>query len=121
MLILCLAHRLPVTQNYLKAVKRRWPVAALTAPEASAKDGEEMIGLAEYSGILPTQSSHNDNELRPIIEYLKNGNLPDEEKVARELTLNKKQYVLMDDILYHLVSESDTLKGGQDEYYQGSS
>jgi len=41
--------------------------------------------------------------LRPIIEYLKNGNLPDEEKVARKLTLNKKQYVLMDDILYHLV------------------
>jgi len=33
------------------------------------------------------------------MEYLKNGNLPDEEKVARELTLNKKQYVLMDDIL----------------------
>jgi len=68
-------------------------VAALTAPEASTKDGEEMIGLAERQ--------NNDHELRPIIEYLKNGN---EEKVARELMLNKKQYVLMDNILYHLVS-----------------
>ena len=73
MLIFCLIHHLP------------------------AKDGEEMIGLAERQ--------NNDNELRPIIEYLKNGNLPIEEKVARELTLNKKQYVLMDDILYHLVSD----------------
>jgi len=44
-------------------------------------------------------------ELRPIMEYLKNGNLPDEEKVARELTLNKTQYLLIDDILYHLVSD----------------
>jgi len=39
------------------------------------------------------------------MEYLKNGNLPDEEKVAKELTLNKKQYLLMGDILYHLVSD----------------
>jgi len=68
-------------------------VAALIAPKALAKDGEEMIGLAERQ--------NNDNELKPIIEYIKNGNLPEEEKVARELTLNKKQYVLMDDILYH--------------------
>jgi len=54
---------------------------------------------------LGWQKDNNENELRPIIEYLKNGNLPDEEKVAREVTLNKKQYVLMDDILYHLVSD----------------
>jgi len=35
---------------------------------------------------------------------LKNGNLPADEKAARELALSKQQYVLID-VLYHLVSD----------------
>ena len=44
----------------------------------------------------------DDDELRPFIEFLKNGSLPTDENTARELTLNKKQYVLLDDVLYHM-------------------
>jgi len=46
----------------------------------------------------------SDDELQPVIEYLKNGNLPAEEKAARELVLSNKQYELIDDVFYHLVS-----------------
>ena len=45
----------------------------------------------------------DDDELKPVIEFLKNGSLPTDENAARELVLNKKQYVLLDDVLYHMV------------------
>ena len=48
----------------------------------------------------------NDNELKPIFKEWELTT-----KVARELTLNKKQYVLMDDILYHLVSDGTLIQG----------
>jgi len=40
-----------------------------------------------------------------VMEYLRNGNLPKDENVSRELTFNKKQYVLLDDVLYHMVTD----------------
>lgn len=43
-----------------------------------------------------------DMELNPIISYLNERTLSEDEKSARELAMNKKQYVLMDNILYHL-------------------
>ena len=47
----------------------------------------------------------SDDQLRPVIEYLRNGSLPDDKNSARELTLNKKQYVLLDDVFYHMVAD----------------
>ena len=47
-----------------------------------------------------------DIELNPIISYLKEGTLPDDEKSARELTLSKKQYAPMDNILYPLAPDN---------------
>ena len=44
--------------------------------------------------------------MNPIISYLEEGTLPDDEKSARKMTLNKKQYVLMDNILYHLAPDN---------------
>ena len=70
--------------------------ATLSVPEVSDKDGER-IGLAK--------SQMDDDELRPVIEFLKNGSLPTDENGARELVLNKKQYVLLDDVLYHMVTD----------------
>ena len=65
-------------------------VAALIYSQSTNKDGKGNVTLAERQG--------KDIELNSIISYLKEGTLPDDEKSARELTLNKKQYVLMDNI-----------------------
>jgi len=51
-------------------------VATLTVPMVSDKDGER-IGLAK--------SQMSDDELRPVIEYLKNENLPAEENLLENL------------------------------------
>ena len=63
--------------------------AALIYSQLTNKDGKGNV-TAERQG--------KDIELNSIISYLKEGTLPDDEKSARELTLNKKQYVLMDNI-----------------------
>ena len=71
-------------------------VATISIPEVSDKKGERN-GLAE--------SQMSDIQLRPIIEYLRNGSLPTDENAARELMLNKKQYVLLDDVPYNMVAD----------------
>ena len=73
-------------------------VAALADPQATTKDREEDTTLAERQS--------NDRKLRPIIQYLRERILPDDKKSTRELTLNRKQYVLMDNVLYHLASDN---------------
>ena len=65
-------------------------VAALTDPQSTNKAGKGNATLAERQG--------KDIELNHIVSYLKEGTLSDDEKSARELTLNKKQYVLIDNI-----------------------
>ena len=40
-----------------------------------------------------------------IIQYLKDGILPQAEKEAKELVLNKGQYVLVDNVLYHVAMD----------------
>ena len=73
-------------------------VATITDPQSANKDKEGSAVLAERQG--------NDTELCPIILYLREGILPEDEKSARELALNKKQYVLMDNILYPLAPDN---------------
>ena len=51
------------------------------------------------------QNQMDDNELRPLIAFLKNGSLPTDENAARELAVNKKQHVLLDDVLYHTITD----------------
>ena len=63
-------------------------VAALTEHQSANKNGEGDITLAERQGM--------DMELNPIISYLTEGTLPEDEKSARELAINKKQYVCID-------------------------
>ena len=64
-------------------------IAAIAASRSPAKDGD----LAE--------KQKKDPKLSQIIWYLKDGILPQAEKEAKELILNKGQYVLVDEILYH--------------------
>ena len=61
-------------------------VAAIGTSQSPAKDGD----LAERQGIDP--------KLCSIIQYLKDGILPQAEKDL----LNKGQYVLVDNVLYHV-------------------
>ena len=71
-------------------------VAIISVPKVSDKNGERN----ELS-----ESQMSDDQLRPIIDYLRSGNLPNDENSARELALNKKQYVLLDDVLYHMFAD----------------
>ena len=46
-----------------------------------------------------------DPELEEIIRYLEEGTLPTDDKKARLLVLNKPQYTMVDQILYHLAAD----------------
>jgi hypothetical protein len=43
-----------------------------------------------------------DNLLAPIIQYLQNGTLPDDDKIARRLVIESADYVLQEGVLYHI-------------------
>ena len=45
---------------------------------------------------------HTHAELAMVIHHLQSGDLPSDEKKAREIVLGKFRYVLIDNILYHL-------------------
>ena len=68
-------------------------IAAIETSRSPAKDGD----LAN--------KQKKDPKLSLIIQYLKDGILPQTEKDAKELILNKGQYVLVDDILYHVAMD----------------
>ena len=38
----------------------------------------------------------------PIFDYPENGELPEEDKAARKVILQAEQFVIVDDVLYHL-------------------
>ena len=67
-------------------------VAALSTPQATAKGGEPALGERQLS----------DSELRPILEYLTEGKLPEEDKLARVITLTQSHYTTVDGILYRV-------------------
>ena len=43
-----------------------------------------------------------DTHLKPMIDYLETGNLPQGEKQARELVLRKELFTMEDDVLYRV-------------------
>ena len=61
-----------------------------------------MTVLRETDEISKLQSK--DDELHLIRQYLKDGTLPSDEKRARKIFLQKDQFVLLDDVLYHIDS-----------------
>ena len=67
-------------------------VAALSTPQATAKGGEPALGERQLS----------DSELQPILEYLTEGKLPEEDKLARVITLTQSHYTTVDGILYRV-------------------
>ena len=45
---------------------------------------------------------HNCPDYKDIVEYPKNGSLPNDDNVACKITIESDQYTLLDDTLYHL-------------------
>ena len=67
-------------------------VAAVSGNVVPAKDGE--LSLAIRQKVEP--------ELGPMVEYLKQGVLPLDEMEACKITLNRNNYDLVDDVLFHV-------------------
>ena len=87
-------------------------VAAIT-PQVSTKSGDrnpsaQPVDVPKDHSTLP-QRQREDNALASIITYLETGQLPQETKKARELALTSSQYLMQDNILYH-VSKDKSLQ-----------
>ena len=67
-------------------------VVAVTGSVIPAKDGELSLAIQQKK----------DPELGPIVEYFKQEVLPSDEVEARKITLNRSNYDLVDDVLYHV-------------------
>ena len=67
-------------------------VAAVSENVVPAKDGELSLAIQQKV----------DPELGPMVEYLKQGVLPLDETEARKITLNRNNYDLVDDVLFHV-------------------
>ena len=81
------------------------PTLVPHALETGRNSYEEKITAIETSQSLAkdrdlAERQSKDQKLGPIIRYLKDGILSQSEKKAKELVLNKGQYVLIDNVLY---------------------
>ena len=47
-------------------------------------------------------TQNNDPELKPLIKYLKDNSLPADKDLARQIVLREEDYIILDDILYHI-------------------
>ena len=66
---------------------------------------------SETDGVIGTEADlaacqRQDKELAPVICYLETGLLPDDERLARTITLSASKYVLEDDVLYQVEQDS---------------
>ena len=71
-------------------------------PIHSAKDREAVINSLACDGSEVGVQQDSDPDLRIIKQYLKDGELPLEEQMARKLVLSRAQYKVIDDVLYHV-------------------
>lgn len=71
---------------------------------------EKMVAAIETSQSLAkdrdlAERQRKDQKLGSIVQYLRDGILPKSEKEAKELVLNRGQYVLIDNVLYHIAMD----------------
>ena len=104
-------------------------------PVVQAKDGEGLVSQIEVENGVTTDSSFdilaecqdNDPELKLLKDYMLTGQLPEDERKARELVLSKSQFEIKDGVLYHLerdktlrfVPPSDSQKELFDDVHNG--
>ena len=68
-------------------------VANVEGSRTDAESGEEET---------LSDRQHTDKQLEPILDYYEKGELPQEEKDARELILSQAQFTVIERVLYHL-------------------
>ena len=100
-------HYRPGRSNQAADALSRQPVPnVLLADPVQAKDGEETVHQLTTSENQEVESlesrQDSDVELGMIKQYLLYNKLPDQEEKARELALNKAQYEVIDNVLYHI-------------------
>ena len=108
----------------------RYPVSLLTTngedaqPEVivakinnSPPDNDRSEGTAVNHQVQPTtteviqecvdlrERQLCDHELREIVNYLENGELPTEEKMVHALVLSSAQFAMVDGVIYHLETD----------------
>ena len=71
-------------------------VAAVSTRALSVEEGEESVEESL------SQRQRQDPQLADIINYLETGDLPQEDKRARELTLSRSFFTLLEGILYRI-------------------
>ena len=81
-------------------VLSRYPVS--TAALSEADQPTAVVATTELVPNSIQEYQYQDPALRKIIEYLKEGELPDSTKEARELVLSKQLFELVDDVLYRI-------------------
>lgn len=100
-------HYKPGRSNQAADALSRQPVStALLEAPVQAKDGEGTVHRLTTNGDENSEclASRQDSDvgLKRIKQYLLDNKLPDQEEKARELTLNKAQYEVIDSVLYHI-------------------
>ena len=104
-------------------------------PVVHAKDGERWISHINADSSNPADSSldilvecqNSDPELKLLKDYMITGQLPEDERKAKELVLSKTQFEIKDGVLYHLegdktlriVPPSDSRKELFDDVHKG--
>ena len=84
--------RAPVAQDEDTPADSELAVVAALTPQSSSKSGEQSLESRQ----------RDDPGLKMIIDYCLNGDLPMDDKKARELVLQRDQFEVVDGILYHL-------------------
>lgn len=72
------------------------------AAEVVAVITEETTAVEDTLSVLQSR----DKELAPIIQFLQDGTLPTEEKLARKTALTSSQYTIVDEVMYRMESDS---------------
>ena len=90
--------RSPVSQSELEDDDEAFHSVEVGAVVPDVSDSE---GFAEEIEEL-VKLQRQDKELEPDVTFLEQGILPPEENIARHLTFEKCQYVILDKVLYRI-------------------
>ena len=83
------------------SVQNTAPVSSVHRPLSCQSDAAVGECCAD-GGSITLQTQRSDPRLAPIIDYLQRGDIPADDKTARQVILTKDQYLIRDGRLFHL-------------------